>query len=57
MNKGQQVAKIQEYAEAKIAIQAVEDKQAYASSRVMEDEGVAEKTTNQGQPKKGYDKL
>jgi hypothetical protein len=36
LNKGQQIAKIQEYAEDKIAIEAVEDKQAYASSRVKE---------------------
>lgn len=55
MNKGQQVAKIQEYAESKIAIQAVEDKQAYAASRVMEDEG--QETPNENQPKKGYEKL
>lgn len=55
MNKGQQIAKLQEYAEAKIAIQAVEDKQAYASSRVMEDEAL--ETPNESQPKKGYDKL
>lgn len=56
MNKGQQIAKLQEYAESKIAIQAVEDKQAYASSRVIEEEGFPE-TPNQGQPNKGYDKL
>lgn len=36
MNKGQQVAKLQQLAEDKIAIEAVEDKQAYASSRVKE---------------------
>ncbi|MEF3311017.1 hypothetical protein PV433_19245 [Paenibacillus sp. GYB004] len=56
LNKGQQIAKLQQYAEAKIAIQAVEDKQAYASSRVMEEEGVPE-TPNQGQPNRGHDKL
>jgi hypothetical protein len=36
LNKGQQVAKLQQLAEDKIAIEAVEDKQAYASSRVKE---------------------
>lgn len=50
LNKGQQIAKLQEYAEAKIALEAVEDKQAYASSRVDEEEL---DTTNPGQPKKG----
>ncbi|WP_176705925.1 hypothetical protein [Paenibacillus hemerocallicola] len=36
MNKGQQIAKLQQLAEDKIAIEAVEDKQAYAESRVKE---------------------
>ncbi|MFB9752065.1 hypothetical protein ACFFNY_10910 [Paenibacillus hodogayensis] len=36
MNKGQQIAKLQQLAESKIAIEAVENKQAYASSRVEE---------------------
>ncbi|MDF2724952.1 MAG: hypothetical protein K0Q59_4627 [Paenibacillus sp.] len=53
MNKGQQIAKLQQYAEAKIATQAIEDKQAYAASRIMENDGDPEKD----EPKQGNDKL
>ncbi|SFM22272.1 hypothetical protein SAMN03159341_12129 [Paenibacillus sp. 1_12] len=37
LNKGQQIAKTQELSAGKIALQANEDKQAYASSLVQED--------------------
>lgn len=49
MNRGQRIAKQQSYAEAKIAIEGVENKQQYSSSLVMEDKRAEDRQQEQEQ--------